>query len=118
MAGWDQTIHGGIISTIMDEIMGRAVVYLLQKIAVTKSITVDFIKPLYVERELNAVGFIQEIQSEKDVLVTGEIYSEQDILCAKASGTFAPMTPESAVRSGMMSSEYMERFMSIRNQND
>ena len=118
MAGWDQTIHGGIISTIMDEIMWRAVVYLLQKIAVTKSITVDFIKPLYVERELNAVGFIQEIQSEKDVLVTGEIYSEQDILCAKAYGTFAPMTPESAVRSGMMSSEYMERFMSIRNQND
>ena len=75
MAGWDQTVHGGIISTIMDEIMGRAVIYLLQKIAVTKSITVDFIKPLYVGRELNVVSSIQEIQSERQVLVTGSIYS-------------------------------------------
>lgn len=117
MAGWDKTVHGGIISTIMDEIMGRAVVYLLQKIAVTKSITVDFIKPLYVGRELNAVSSIQEIQSERQVLVTGEIYSDEGTLCAKASGQFATMSPESAVRLGVMSSEYMEGFMSIRNQN-
>jgi uncharacterized protein (TIGR00369 family) len=117
MAGWDQTVHGGIISTIMDEIMGRAVIYLLQKIAVTKSITVDFIKPLYVGTELSAVSSIQEIQSERQVLVTGEIYSDEDTLCAKANGKFATMSPESAVRLGVMSSEYMAGFMSIRNQN-
>ncbi|WP_448872098.1 PaaI family thioesterase [Desulfobulbus propionicus] len=117
MAGWDRTVHGGIISTIMDEIMGRAVIYLLQKIAVTKSLTVDFIKPLYVGRELNAVGSIQEIQSERQALVTGEIYSDGDTLCAKAYGNFSTMSPESAVRLGVMSSEYMEGFMSIRNQN-
>lgn len=117
MAGWDKIIHGGIISTIMDEIMGRAVIYLLHKIAVTKSITVDFMKPLYVGRELNAVSSIQEIQSEKQALVTGEIYSDDNTLCAKADGKFATMSPESAVRLGVMSSEYMEGFMSIRNQN-
>ncbi|MGE4403720.1 MAG: PaaI family thioesterase [Desulfobulbus sp.] len=117
MAGWDQAVHGGIISTIMDEIMGRAVIYLLQKIAVTKSITVDFIKPLCVGRELTAVSSIQGIQSEREVLVTGEIYSDEDTLCAKANGKFATMSPESAVRLGVMSSEYMEGFMSLRNQN-
>ena len=116
MAGWDQTVHGGIISTIMDEIMGRAVIHLVRKIAVTKSIAVDFIKPLYVGRILSAVSFIREMQSERQVLVTGELYSEEDALCAKATGTFAAMSPESAVRLGVMSSEYMQEFMSIRNQ--
>lgn len=76
----------------------------------------DFIKPLYVGRILSAVSFIREMQSERQVLVTGELYSEEDALCAKATGTFAAMSPESAVRLGVMSSEYMQEFMSIRNQ--
>ena len=118
MAGWDQAVHGGIISTILDEIMGRAVIYLLQKIAVTKSITVDFVRPLYVGRKLSVVSSIQEIQSERQVLMTGEIYSDEDQLCAKAHGKFVTMSSESAVRLGVMSSKYMEGFMSIRNQNE
>ena len=117
MAGWDKAVHGGIISTILDEIMGRVVIFLLQKIAVTKSITVDFIKPLYVGKELSVISSIQEIQSERQVLVTGEIYSD-DKVCAKATGKFITMSPESAVRLGVMSSEYMEGFMSIRNKNE
>ena len=56
MAGWDQTVHGGIISTILDEIMGWTVIYLLKKIGVTKSITVDFMKPVHVGKPLTVIG--------------------------------------------------------------
>ncbi len=28
MAGWDRTVHGGIVSTVLDEIMGWGVIYL------------------------------------------------------------------------------------------
>lgn len=117
MAGWDRTVHGGIISTILDEIMGWSVIYLLQKIGVTKSMTVDFLKPLRAEEKLTVVGSIQEIQSERLVLVTGEIYSAEDILCARAHGTFATMSALTAVRLGVMSCEYMERFLPVLNQN-
>ncbi len=118
MAGWDQTVHGGIISMILDEIMGWSVIYLLKKIGVTKSMTVDFLKPLHVGKRLTVVGSIQEKHSERQVLVTGEIYSEENALCAKAQGTFAAMSALTAVRLGIMSSGYMERFLPILNQNE
>jgi uncharacterized protein (TIGR00369 family) len=117
MAGWDQTVHGGIISTILDEVMGWTVIYLLRKIGVTKSITVDFLKPLSVGKRLTVIGSIQETQSERQALVSSEIYSEADTLCAKANGTFATMSAQSALRLGVMSSPYMERFAPILNQN-
>jgi hypothetical protein len=42
MTGWDQTVHGGILTTMLDEVMGWGVICLLKKIGITKSITVDF----------------------------------------------------------------------------
>ena len=117
MAGWDQTVHGGIISTILDEIMGWSVIYLLKKIGVTKSMTVDFIKPVRVGQNLTVVGAIEEIRSERQVVVSGTIYTDDDAVCAKAQGAFAAMTAEAAVRLGVMSPAYKERFMPILNQN-
>jgi uncharacterized protein (TIGR00369 family) len=117
MAGWDQTVHGGIITTMLDEIMGWSVIYLLKKIGVTKSITVDFKKPIHVGHQLTVVGFIQEMLSERQVVVTGEIYSGNETLCAKSQGTFAAIPPQTAVRLGVMSADYMERFVPILQQN-
>lgn len=117
MAGWDQTVHGGIISTILDEIMGWAVIYLLQKIGVTKSMTVDFIKPIAAGKKLTVVGTIQETRSGRQALVTGEIYADEKTLCAKATGDFAALSAETAVRLGLMSPEYMQRFLPILQQN-
>ena len=117
MAGWDQTVHGGIISTLLDEIMGWSVIYLLKKIGVTKSMTVEFKKPVQVEQPLTVVGYIQEIPSERQVVVSGELVAEDGTVCAKATGTFAALSVQAAVRLGVMSSQYMERFLPILQQN-
>jgi uncharacterized protein (TIGR00369 family) len=116
MAGWDQTVHGGIISTILDEIMGWAVIYLLKKIGVTKSMTVDFMKPVHVGEQLTVIGTIEEVRSERQIMVTGAIYTDGETLCAKATGDFAAMPAKTAVRLGVMSSEYMERFLPVLQQ--
>lgn len=116
MAGWDTTVHGGVISTILDEIMGWSVIYLLRKIGVTKTMTVSFKKPIQVEQPLTVVGAIDEQTSERQVLVTGAIYTADGTLCATSQGTFAAMTAPTAVRLGVMRSEYMERFRPILEQ--
>lgn len=116
MAGWDTTVHGGIISTMLDEIMGWSVIHLLGKIGVTKTMTVTFIKPIGVEEELTVIGSIQQVQTERLVLVSGEIYNTGMVLCAKAAGEFASMTPQAALRLGVMSPAYMERFLPILQQ--
>ncbi|MDD2463303.1 MAG: PaaI family thioesterase [Desulfobulbus sp.] len=118
MAGWDTTVHGGILSTILDEMMGWSVIYLLGKIGVTKAMTVEFLKPVPAETPLTAIGFIQEVVSERQVLVTGEIYNQDSVLCVRSTGTFAAMTSQAAVRLGVMSSDYMERFLPLLTQKE
>ena len=117
MAGWDRTVHGGILSTMLDEVMGWTAIHLLKKIAVTRTITVDFLKPVYVGRELVVIGTIAERLSDRQVVVHGEVHMG-DTLCTRARGDFATLSAQSAVRLGVMSGDYLERFLPILERTD
>jgi acyl-coenzyme A thioesterase PaaI-like protein len=41
LCGWSNLVHGGIISTMLDEAMGWAGLVILKKLVVSKSITVS-----------------------------------------------------------------------------
>ena len=115
MAGWDQTIHGGIVSTILDEIMGWGVIYLCKKIGVTKTITVDFVKPVFADQEMTVVGEIRAKESGRSVLMSGEIYNSESVLCARANAEFKVLDPKVAIRLGLVSEDYMRMFEPILN---
>jgi acyl-coenzyme A thioesterase PaaI-like protein len=110
MTGWDQTVHGGILTTMLDEVMGWGVIYLLKKIGMTKSMTVKFTKAVYAGERLTVVGDIQKQQSERDSLMHGAIYNEKDSLCVEATGQFTTLRPKAALRLGLVGSDYMETF--------
>jgi acyl-coenzyme A thioesterase PaaI-like protein len=108
MTGWDTTVHGGVLSTILDEIMGWAVICLLKKIGVTKSMTTEFIKAVKAGESLTVVGAVQEIRSERSALMSAAIYNPQDTLCVKASALFTTMHPKAAVRLGLVGNDYVK----------
>lgn len=110
MTGWDQTVHGGILSTILDEIMGWSVIYLLKKIGMTQSITVQFNKAIQTGEHLTIVGGIQEKQSQRSTLMHGAIFNADDTLCAESTGQFTTMRPEAALRLGLVGKDYMKTF--------
>ncbi|MGW8193115.1 MAG: PaaI family thioesterase [Desulforhopalus sp.] len=115
MAGWDKTVHGGILSTILDEIMGWSVIYLFKKLGLTKSMTVNFIKPVWVNSRITVVGGAAQDPQGRTVAMVGEVYNEEDILCANATSEFAIIEPKLAVRLGVVGSEYMKMFEPILN---
>ena len=117
MVGWGQTVHGGILSTMLDEIMGWSAIYLLGEIAVTKSITVEFKKPVQVGDALTVVGAIGELAG-RQITMRSEIYCAEKGLCVRAEGAFAALSPHTAVRMGVMSSDYMERFLPVLRQRE
>ncbi|MDX9833914.1 MAG: PaaI family thioesterase [Desulfobulbus sp.] len=117
MAGWDRIVHGGILTTMLDEVMGWTAIHLLKKIAVTRTITVDFLKPVYVNKELLITGIISERPSERQAVVSGEIHMG-DILCARARGDFATLSAQSAVRLGVMSGDYLKQFQPLLERTD
>jgi len=99
--GWSNFVHGGVITTILDEVMGWSAIYMLKTLTLTKSITVDFLKPVYIDDELRAEGRISRRDSEREVLMEGLLYNSKDKLCSRAQGTFATFPPDVGAKFGL-----------------
>jgi uncharacterized protein (TIGR00369 family) len=56
--GWENLAHGGIISTILDEIMGWTVIAFKRVFFVTRNIEVHYLRPVEVNSPLTAIGEI------------------------------------------------------------
>jgi len=97
--GWENIVHGGIISTILDEIMSWSAIYLLKRFILTKSISVDFLKPVYVGEDLIVEGRVFKQNSEKEAVMEGFVINSSDELCAKSKGVFALFTFEAIQKS-------------------
>jgi acyl-coenzyme A thioesterase PaaI-like protein len=90
--GYPGRMHGGVITAVMDETMGRAIMtrYGAKIWGVTAELTVRFRKPVPLGVELTAVG---RITAEKTRLFegSGEMYLPDGSVAVEASGKFVKM---------------------------
>ncbi len=93
-SGLDQLVHGGILATMLDEVMGWGVLHLVGKITLTKSMTVDFLKPAYVNRELTVESHILELKGDREARMEGFLWNDSRELCARSLGAYALFTAE------------------------
>ncbi|MFZ5572027.1 MAG: PaaI family thioesterase [Thermodesulfobacteriota bacterium] len=105
LCGYNRIVHGGVVATILDEIMGWAGIYLLKKIVLTRTMTIDFIKALRIGDDLTVKGRILNHGDRREVHIEGAIHDGSQTLCARSEGTFALLTPKMAVRMGVMTAE-------------
>jgi uncharacterized protein (TIGR00369 family) len=115
LCGWNNLVHGGVLTTMMDEIMSWAAIYLLKSVPMTKTITVDFLKPVYVGKPLQVQGTVLEKTGKHEVLMEGRIFNEADACCARATGTFAVFSPAVARRLKITDDESLRWFEQIFN---
>jgi uncharacterized protein (TIGR00369 family) len=115
LCGWDRLVHGGVISTILDEIMSWTGIYMLKQITMTKSMTVEFIKPVYINSELKAEGQVLEKTGKHEALLEGRLYNQEGTLCARSRATFVIFSPKVAKRLGIARKEHLEWFEEIYN---
>lgn len=98
--GWQQVVHGGIIAAMLDEIMGRGALYLLKHLVMTKSIALDFFKPVAVGKEIRVEGRVRNVTDERNAVMEGVIYDHQEEPAARASGHFKLFSIETLRRRG------------------
>ncbi|MBW2086388.1 MAG: PaaI family thioesterase [Deltaproteobacteria bacterium] len=110
LCGYNNVVHGGIVSTILDEIMGWAAIYLLKKITLTKTMTIDFIKTVYIGEPLKTEGKVLNLCGKREALIEGFIFNEKGELCARSKGSFTLLSPKLAVRLGVMNDEDIRSF--------
>lgn len=113
LCGWNNLVHGGVLSTILDEIMSWATIHLLKQIPMTKSISVDFIKPVYVGDPLIAQGRVLDKISRHEVLMEGQIFNREDVCCAQATGAFAIFSPAVAKRLNITDNKSLRWFKQV-----
>jgi uncharacterized protein (TIGR00369 family) len=101
LCGWSNLAHGGILFTMLDEIMARSIIYGLRCIILTKSITVEFRKPVPTGTEVRAEGRVLQVLSEREATAEGTICNDAGDVCARATGTFATINPETARKLGI-----------------
>jgi acyl-coenzyme A thioesterase PaaI-like protein len=91
LCGWGNIVHGGIISTMLDEAMGWAALVLLGKFVLSKNISVEFFKPIFVGKDIRVEGSVLEVRSDREGTMQGSIYDGAD-LCAKSSSVCSLFT--------------------------
>ena len=89
--GWHSAVHGGIISTLLDEIMAHAVLHHVGN-AVTARLTVRFRERVPTEEPLDVVGWIEsrkknvvDAKAEIRSVRTGTLMAEGESRFMRAS---------------------------------
>jgi uncharacterized protein (TIGR00369 family) len=85
-------IHGGIIATVLDEVMSKVSRFSNVR-AVTAELTVEYLLPVRVDEELRAEGFATRREG-RQLYYEGEIRDAVGNLLARGRGRFVIIDPE------------------------
>lgn len=113
LCGWSNIAHGGVLTTILDEIMSWAALHFLKRITMTKSMNIEFIKPVYIHNPLKAEGKVLEKTGNHEAVMEGILYNDQGVACAKSTAKFAVFSPKVAKRLGIADDTSLEFFASV-----
>ena len=83
--------HGGIIALLLDEAMGK-VCRFREVRAVTAELTVEYLKPVAVDKEIVVEGRETEMNG-RNIFMSGEIRNENGDVLARGRGRFVVLKP-------------------------
>lgn len=108
--GWSNLVHGGIISTMLDEAMGWGALVILRKLMVSKSMNVEFIKPVFVNSKIRVEGNVLEEKNEREAIMQGLIYNDVNELCARSTSKASLFTVEALRKLGFADEEMLREL--------
>ena len=94
--GFRKTVHGGIIATLLDEIMVWACAVQTKRFAFCAELNVRFQNPLRPGEEVLAIAELVENRRGKIFEAKGELRNEAGALLASATGKYLPIKEDLA----------------------
>ena len=100
LQGWVNTMHGGILSTIIDEVAGWTVSRKLQTTGVTSRLEVNYKHPVAVtEQQLTVRAHIREMKRNL-AFIDATIENSRGEVCVEGTAVYFTFTQEKANRMG------------------
>jgi acyl-coenzyme A thioesterase PaaI-like protein len=110
LCGWGDLVHGGIISTLLDETMSWTAIHLLKRLILTRTMEIEFILPVSPNTVLRTEGRIEERIKNTEALVSAVLLDEKGRTCAKARGRFALISVKMMRRLKIMDAQAISDF--------
>lgn len=87
--GWENMAHGGVASTLLDEVMSWAVIYFRRVFFVTRRVKIKYIRPVPLHKLLTVKGKMIEGENKRLFRAKGLIQDEDKNILTRAEATFA-----------------------------
>ena len=91
--------HGGIIATLLDEVMGKACRFREVR-AVTAELNVQYLKPVKVDQEIIVEGFETDVKG-RNLFFAGEIRNGAGEILAKGTARFVVISQHGKLTTGV-----------------
>jgi uncharacterized protein (TIGR00369 family) len=93
--GWENMAHGGIVSTMLDEVMAWTILFFKRSFCVTREIAVKFLKPVPIGVPLVVRGWIVAQDRRSFACnVAGEVVDGRGLVLASGEADFALLRKE------------------------
>lgn len=91
--GYHNTVHGGLLATLLDETMGWASIFSRPVLCLSVELSIRYKNPARIGEPLTVIGKL--VADKKRVIVTqGMIYNSNQELVCTAEGKYIPLSAE------------------------
>jgi len=95
--GFKQIVHGGLVSTLLDEVMAWACAVQAKRFAFCAELTVRFLRPVRPNEQLLAIGELIVNRRDKIFETKAKLLNAEGTLLASATGKYLPITQADAL---------------------
>ncbi len=108
--GWQEMAHGGIISTLLDEVMSWTVIYFKKAFSVTRKIQVRYLRPVPVEVPVTVKGAITSDGTSRSCQAEALLFDSEGNTLAKGEGEFVILSED---KLAALPEEFKEQMMDL-----
>ena len=101
--GWEKVAHGGIVSTLLDEVMSWTIMYFKKIFLVTRKMEVKYIRPVLIGTPLVIKGEVMDDSEPPKIRARADIRDDERNLLVRSNGEFIELPKDklSAVPMGL-----------------
>jgi Thioesterase superfamily len=109
--------HCGIIATVLEEVMGNALVIKAKRLCFTRKLSLKYIAPVLIGVDYCARAGIEATDGNYYELEAG-IYNAADELMVSAKGSYKAISPEQALKTMHVDGQTTTEFLSYLRRDD
>lgn len=95
--GWEGVAHGGIISTLLDEVMSWAIMYKKKTFLVTRKMNIKYVRNVPIETPLVAKGEMVDDSGPPKISAKAEIRDAENRLLVRSTAEFVAVSKNDLV---------------------